>query len=193
VKYTDDDNIWIINILPLEQYVWGDGEMAGTGPIEHTKTMATIFRTYGYWYIQYATKYLPYGFRIKSDSGSQIYSGYDHETSSPNIKIAADATRGKIVTYKSDVALTPYSSWTDGRTRSYEERWGSTDYPWCISVADPYGKHPTMTTDQLVSAGNHMVGLSAHGSLNLAGDDHNKKYDYILKYYYTGIDLTAKY
>jgi len=180
--------------LPMEQYTWGMGETTGTGPFEHTKLMTMIFRTYGYQYITWSsTKWVPYGFRIRSDSGSQIYRGYDWETTYPNIKKAAEDTRGKIVTYKGEVALTPYSSWTDGRTRSFEERWGSTDYPWCQSVKDPYGKHPSMTTKQLEAAGNHMVGVSANGSVKLAGSNYNKTYDWILKYYYTGINISSKY
>jgi len=172
--------------------------------MEHSKVMTTIFRTYGHWYTEYATKYLPYGFRIRSDSGSQIYKGYDWEmgvpsqgiSAHPNIKIAAEETWGKIVTYRGETAITPYSSWTDGNTRSFEEHWGSKEYPWCQSVPDPYGKHPTSGTAALVSAGNHMVGLSAHGSLNLAGTGHT--YEQILKHYFTGknshrIELTAKY
>ncbi len=192
VRYTDSNNIWVINTLPLEHYIWGEGETTGTGDIDHTKVMTSIFRTYGYWYVKYATKYAPYGFQIRSDSGSQIYAGYDWEIAHPNIRKAAEATRGVVATYASDVALTPYSSWTDGRTRSFQERWGSTAYPWCQSVPDPYGKHPTMTTAQLEAAGNHMVGMSANGSVNLAAN-YDWSYDRILKYYYTGIGLTPVY
>ena len=181
--------IWVINILPLEQYVWGAGELTGTGPIEHTKVMTTIFRTYGYWYVKYATKYAPYGFKIRSDSGSQVYNGYDWEAQYSNIKTAAQATRGIIVGYSGDVALTPYSSYSDGRTRSYEEVWGSTEYPWCQSVSDPYGKYLGST----LPSGNHMVGLIAHGSLNLADDSYKWDYQRILKYYYTGISLNTFY
>jgi hypothetical protein len=193
IKYTDSDNIWVINTLPMEQYVWGMGETTGTGPFEHTKVMTTIFRTYGYWYKEYATKYLKYGFTIRSDSGSQIYSGYDWEKKYPNIKKAADETKGTIVKYKNEIALTPYSSWTDGKTRSFEERWGSDDYPWCKSVKDPYGKHPTLSTKKLEAAGNHMVGMSANGSVKLAGSKYKKTYDWILKYYYTKVSLTKMY
>lgn len=193
IKYYNNNTIWMINILPLEQYVWGDGEISGTGPTDHTRVMTTVFRTYGYWYLENATKYIPYGFRIMSDSGSQIYYGYDWEKNHGSIKSAAQDTRGTIVTYKKDVALTPYSSWTDGRTRSFQERWGSKDYPWCQSVPDPYGKNPTMTTAQLEAAGNHMVGLSAHGSLTLAGKGYKWSWKKILKYYFTKIDLTGQY
>ena len=193
IQYTDSSNIWVINTLPLEHYAWGAGEFTGTGPFEHTKTMSVIFRTYGYWYIQYATKYNVYGFKIKSDSGNQIYRGYDWETAYANVKKAAQETRGTIVSYGNNVALTPYSSWSDGRTRSFEERWGSKSYPWCKSVSDPYGKNSTMSTSQLEAAGNHMVGLIANGSLKLAGSSYNWDYQRILKYYYTGIGIGPKY
>ena len=192
VRYTDSGNIWVINTLPLEHYTWGMGETTGTGPDEHTKLMTTIFRTYGKWYIDYATKYAIYGFKIRSDSGSQIYRGYDWETRYANIKKNAQTTRGVIATYGSETALTPYSSWSDGRTRSFKERWGSSEYPWCKSVSDPYGKHPSKSTSTLEAEGNHMVGLIANGSLNLA-DDHNWDYQRIMKYYYSGISLNTNY
>ena len=169
------------------------GETTGTGPIEHTKVMTTIFRTYGFWYVKYANKYAAYGFQIRSDSGSQVYWGEDWEAKYPNIKTAAQQTRGIFASYGGDVALTPYSSWSDGNTRSFQSVWGSTDYPWCAAVSDPYGKNPNMTTAQLQAAGNSMVGLIANGSLNLAGSSHNKSYDWILKYYYTGISLPTNY
>ncbi len=194
IKYNSTDgNIWVINTLPMEQYTWGMGETTGTGPFEHTKVMTTIFRTYGYWYNKYATKYLKYGFTIRSDSGSQIYRGYEWEKKYPNIKKAALKTQGMVVKYKDEIALTPYSSWTDGRTRSFEERWGSDDYPWCQSVKDPYGKHPSLSTKKLEAAGNHMVGMSANGSVKLAGSKYKKAYDWILKYYYTKISLKKMY
>lgn len=192
---SDADRIWAINTLPLEQYVWGMGEITGTGPTDHNRVMTTAFRTYGYWYITYANKYKNQGFKLTATSGNQIYYGYDHEVSYPRIKVAADDTRGKIVKYKGEIAITPYSSWTDGRTRSWKERWGSSEYPWCKSVEDPYGKNSSMSTKDLENAGNHMVGLSAHGSLKLADPDEKYKWDWekILKYYFTGIDISSIY
>ncbi len=209
VKFTKyDDNgggtigdserqLWAINIIPMEQYVWGMGEITGTGAMEYNKVMTTSFRTYGYYKLQHSTAYLNRGFIVNATPGNQLYYGYDWETSHLRIKEGAQATRGKIVThpqsiFKSDVAITPYSSWTDGKTRSFQERWGSKNYPWCQSVSDSHGKHPTMTTSQLVAAGNHMVGLSAHGALDLA-TNHAWDWQRILKYYYTGINITAIY
>ncbi len=193
--------IWAINILPLEQYVWGMGEITGTGPMEYNKVMTTVFRTYAFWKIKYSTKHLSEGFIVDTTPGDQIYKGYDYEMNYPRISEAAKGTRGRLLTYDGDAAITPFSSWTDGRTRSFQERWGSTSYPWCQSVADPYGKNTTssdpnvanMTTDQLVAAGNHMVGLSAHGALNLAGSNYNWSWEQILHYYFANIGITPTY
>ncbi len=175
--------LWVINKLPLEQYVWGMGETTGTGDPDHVRVMTTIFRTYGDWYIENATKYKPLGFKIRSDSGSQIYGGYDWEKDHPKIKEAADDTRGKIIKYKGEVALTPYCSYTDGKTRDYPGH----DYPYLKSVKD----HKAGTKKGLKpgDGGNHMWGLSANGALGFAKD--GKAWDWILKYYYTGVDISS--
>ena len=182
----DVTQIWVNNVLPLEQYTWGSAETSGTGNMNHTQVMTTIVRTYGFWYIKYANKYAALGFKIRSDSGSQNYGGYDWELAHPNVKTAANNTRSIIATYGGDVALTPYSSWSDGRTRSWQEKWGSTAYPWCQSVSDPYGKNVAQ------SSASHMVGLIANGSVNLA-TNYGWSWDGILKYYFTGIGLGGQY
>jgi len=189
VKYNDStDEVWMINIVPLEHYTWGMGEITGTGDMSYNKVMTVVYRTYGYWKIEYSTRHASQGFKVDATSGSQIYYGYDWEEDHPRIRTAAEATRGKIITDNGDVAITPYSSSTDGRTRSWQERWGSTLYPHCQSVPDPYGK----VAGAGDIPGNHMVGLSATGALNLA-DDHNWSYTRILEYYYTGISVTQDY
>ncbi|MDD3487737.1 MAG: SpoIID/LytB domain-containing protein [Candidatus Moranbacteria bacterium] len=207
LQHYDSSNNWVINTLPLEQYVWGEGETTGTGDADHTRVMTIIFRTYGYQYLSWSsTIYMKYGFRIRSDSGSQIYYGYGHEKDYPKVKKAAQDTRAIIVTHddadkdEDYVALTPYCSWSAGETRSYKEAWGSSAYPWCKSVDDPYGDYnnsywghsSTKSESTLISEGNHLVGLIAHGSLYLA-EEKGWNYSKILKYYYDGIDLTRAY
>lgn len=182
---------WVINTLPLEHYVWGMGEITGTGDMEYNRVMTISYRTYGYWKIKYSTKFASEGFKVNATPGNQLYFGYDWETGHDRIKTAAQNTRGKLVLYDGRIAITPYSSYTDGRTRSWEEHWGSKNYPWCQSVKDPYGKHPSMSTKKLFAAGNHMVGLSAHGALDRA--DHGWNYERILNYYYDGIDIFTAY
>lgn len=209
---SSNDRVWVINVLPLEQYVWGMGEITGTGATDYNRVMTTAYRTYGYWKIKYSTKYSDQGFKVDATSGSQIYYGKDWEDDHERIKAAAGDTQGKIVMYKSDIAITPYSSWTDGYTRRYEDgHWGNTcneddsyknkksdTYAWLDSVKDSYGKHSSKDTCDLAEAGNHMVGMSAHGALVLGkdkedGGDYGWDWDEILKYYYDGVDINKVY
>jgi len=193
LRYSPESKkIWLINSLPLEQYVWGMGEITGTGDDGYNDVMTTAYRTYGYWKIKYSTKYASEGFKVNATPGNQLYFGYKWENGHKSIKEAAHKTRGKIVMYEDRIAIVPYSSWTDGRTRSWQERWGSDNYPWCQSVKDDYGKHPSKKTKQLEAEGNHMVGLSAHGALRLA-DKKKWNYEKILKYYLKGITLRDVY
>lgn len=196
VRYSDTSkNIWAINNLPMEQYVWGMGEITGTGDSKYNQVMTTSFRTYGYWKIKFSTKFATEGFKVNATPGNQLYYGYDWESGHGNIYTAARNTAGTLMMYLksiNEIAITPYSSWTDGRTRSFEERWGSTSFPWCKSVSDAYGKHPSMTTAQLESSGNHMVGLSANGALKLARD-YSWAYQDIMRYYYSGVNFVKAY
>ena len=176
----------------MEHYTWGMGEMSGTGDMDYNRVMTVSFRTYGYWKLKFSTKYASEGFKVNATPGNQLYYGYEWEKAHSRIRTAAEDTRGKIVMYRSKIAITPYSSWTDGRTRSFKERWGSSNYPWCKSVKDPYGKHASKSTSTLVKEGNHMVGLSANGALKLAGD-RGWDWDRILKYYYSGISIVQSY
>lgn len=193
----NDAKIWVVNRLPLEHYVWGMGEITGTGDMDYNRLMTSVFRTYGYWKIKFSTKYDGQGFDVDATPGNQIYRGYDWETKYTRIKTAAQYTQGKLVMYNDEIALVPYSSWTDGRTRSFEERWGSDDYPWCQSVKDPYGNYnifnnPDKSTATLVAEGNHMVGISAHGAVHLAGE-HDWSWSKILQYYLDDISLYKAY
>ena len=185
--------IWVINELPLEHYVWGNGETTGTGDADHVRVMTTIFRTYGDWYRQNATKYKPLGFKIRSDSGSQIYSGYDHEKDYPKVKEAAQETRGRIVTYKGDSILAAYCSYTDGHTRPYpytdRKKKPSKDYPYLKSVKDH--KKGTKKSLNPGDGGNHMWGLSAHGALGYA--EGGKSWTWILKHYYSKTKVSSEY
>jgi len=193
LRYSNDTKrIWVINTLPMEQYTWGMGETSGTGDMDFNRVMAVSFRTYGYWKLKFSTKYASEGFKVNATPGNQLYYGYEWEKAHSRIRTATEDTRGKIVMYRSKIAITPYSSWTDGRTRSFKERWGSSNYPWCKSVKDSYGKHPSKSTSTLVKEGNHMVGLSANGALKLA-DDKGWDWDRILKYYYSGISIVQSY
>lgn len=185
--------VWVVNTLPLEQYMWGYGEIGG-GVEEHSKAMVVTARSYARWYIAYATKWdddpeTPIegeGFDILAYAFSQIYSGYDYEIAHPLVAEAARKTNGIFMKYGNEYVLGAYSSYTDGNTRAM------TGYPYMLSVPDPYGKNSDLTTEQMVAAGNHMWGLSANGSLVLARD-HGWQWGRILSYYYSKISIIKEY
>jgi len=177
-------NLWIINELPIEYYVWGMGEAANGSPMEYLKALSVAYRTYGYWKVVNGTSYEKEGFQVTDTGSSQVYGGYGREDNQPNIVSAAKATAGTIVKYGDRIAITPYCSGTDGNTRSWKDVWGSENYPWCQSVPDPLGIKGNATT----LSGNHMVGMSATGAYNYAKDQ-GWSYDKILTYYYKGVSL----
>lgn len=192
---SDVTQIWVINILPLEHYVWGSAETSGKGNINHTSVMTTAFRSFGFRRVNLTDyKYRPLGFRLRSDSLDQNYGGYDWESGHPNIPLAARNTRATVVWYGNEAAITPYSSWSDGNTRS------SSSYAWCKGKSDPYGNYydsywgnnTSISTTDLMNGGNHMIGLIGWGSVRLAAD-HGWNWQQILNYYYTGISLKTVY
>lgn len=202
-SFSDNDTehairrIWVINILPLEHYMWGFGEMSSGGVEEHAKAMIVAARSYARWYIEYATKWGDTaqvdeedgeGFDILAYSSSQIYNGYDYEIDHSFIPEAARETNGIIMKYgdEGEYVLGAYCSYTDGNTRALA------GYPYLLSVPDPYGKNSSMTTEEMIAAGNHMWGMSANGSLVLARD-YDYSYTAILSHYYSNVDIVKEY
>lgn len=184
LRYTPaTDAVWVINELPFEYYLHGIAETSDLSPTEFQRTLLTAARTYGYYHIQRGTKHANEFYTVDA-TYDQVYRGYGAEARSPGIVAAVDATRGQVVTYNGKLAITPYFSRSDGRTRSWGEVWyGGSQYPWLVGVPVP--------EDQGRTLWGHGVGLSASGALDMARA--GKRYDYILKYFYTGIELRRAY
>ena len=192
--------LWVINELPIEQYLKGLGETGSRSPVEFAKTLITAARSYAMFHYFYGAKHRSENYHINS-STDQIYRGYNYEIQTPNITQAVAETRGMAVTHPSmideknivGVIVAAYSSCTDGRTRSYYERWGGPpdQYPYLVSVPDPTGicTNPTWLAG---GGGNHMVGMSAVGALNTIVQQ-NLTYDTVLKYYYSGVSVIKAY
>lgn len=176
------DKTWMINELPLEQYLKGVAESSNGLPPEFLKTMAVAERTYALYHYQRNTKHDEEFFHVDA-TYDQVYRGYNFELRSPTVSAAVTATAGHIVTYDDDLAITPYFSNADGRTRAWEEVWNGGPYPWLVSVPDPD------TTGMRLNG--HGVGMSAAGALARArrGIGHAD----ILTYYYRGIKIADRY
>ncbi|MFH0804767.1 MAG: SpoIID/LytB domain-containing protein [Patescibacteria group bacterium] len=186
---------WVINELPLESYLRGLAEVTNGQPDEYLKALITSARSYALWHQLRGGKHPTEHFDINANT-DQVYRGYGFEQRSVDPLAAVIATAGMVVTHPdaistvnpAGVIITPYSSGTDGRTRSWQEVWNGGGYPWCLSVADPYGAIPNYAT----LSGNHMVGLSATGARGYAAQE-GKTFDWILKYYYTGTSVVKLY
>ena len=184
VRYNSSkDRTWIINELPLETYLKGIAEVTNTSPMEYHKAMVIAQRTYALNHINLATKHADEYF-ILDATFDQVYKGYGTQQRMSNVVSAVEATKGMVVTYAGQVAITPFYSWSDGRTRSMKEVWG-VDKPWLQSVKEPAGYDKTTLYG-------HGVGLSARGAYILV-NDLGYTYDRVLKYYYTGIEIASNY
>ncbi|MBP6945598.1 hypothetical protein KBD61_05235 [Patescibacteria group bacterium] len=184
LRYTPaTDGVWVINELPIEWYLKGIAETSNISPPEFQRTLLVTARTYATYHVQRGTKHADEFYTVDAKY-DQVYRGYGAERRNPNVVAAIDATRGQIVTYQGKLAITPYFSRSDGRTRGWGEVWyGASNYPWLVSVPVPQDQGKTLW--------GHGVGMSASGALAMANE--GKRYDQILTYFYQGIELRKAY
>lgn len=183
----DNETPWVINELPLEQYTWGTGEI-GNSETEYYKLFSIVYRTYAYRNLETKkSTHKDHNFHLFDTSSDQIYKGYEIEEKYPKMKTATQETRGQLITYGGKVALTPYCSWSDGKTRDYN----TDDYPYLEGRKDEYGKHPSKSSKELKEEGNHMYGLIANGARKMI--EKGKSYNQAIQYYYKGVKVEARY
>ena len=178
----DNGYLWVINEIPFESYIKGIAESSDNKNQEFLKALAVAVRTYGLNNLSNPVKHNGKGFDVDADI-DQVYRGYAFEEQMPFWSNAIDATRGIVVTYKNEVATTPYFACSSGRTRTWREAWGGMDKPWIKSVKTPY--------DRGYSRLGHGVGMSLHDALTRAKK--GALYDEILKYYYSGVEIKSVY
>jgi stage II sporulation protein D len=160
----------------------GLAETSNGSPMEYHKALVTAARTFAYFVQKTGGKHASRHFDVTTGAGDQVYKGYVSELVRPNVVRAVEETRGTVVTYEGDVAVTPYFSRSDGRTRSYSEVWGKHN-PWLVSKPAPYDEGKTLW--------GHGVGMSASDAVGRA--ESGATWQEILKYYYTGIELSQRY
>ena len=197
--YSNKANLlWVVNELPLEEYLKGVAETNQGLATEYLKTMAVAARTYAYNYQKQGGKYgADEVYQITNTTKDQLYKGYGREQYASDIVSAATATFGEIVTYNGQPTVTAYSSGapeliTSG-SKSACSVWGG---KYCQSgfeylaggVKDPAG---TSYGYDSCGSGNHCVGLSGAGTRQLAAL--GKTYKEILIHYYPGTAIQKLY
>ena len=135
VKRIDGSDMTLINVLPLEEYLYGvvPYEIQASSHPEALKAQAVAARTYS---VNNLGKYNRLNFDMCGTVYSQVYKGYNGETAATNK--AVDDTKGEIVTYNGKPAAVFYFSSSGGRTEDVKNVWGSTGYPYLVSVEDKY-------------------------------------------------------
>ena len=161
VRRITGSDMTVINILSLEQYLYGviPYEIGAGSHEEALKAQAVAARTYT---LCTLGKYNQLGFDLCTTTSCQVYKGFSGET--PKSNKAVDDTKGKKLTYNGKLAQTFFFSSSGGRTEDAKNVWG-TDIPYLKSVEDRYesGKSRYYEWESIYSAGelkNILLGLN---------------------------------
>jgi len=123
LEIRSDSNMFLINELPFEQYLYGLGEVPSSWHVEALKTQSVAGRSYA---IKNWSKRLTNKYNLRDDVYDQNYVGYSKESASygDSWVSAVNATNGKILKSGSDIVATYYHSTCGGHTLSSQEVWG---------------------------------------------------------------------
>lgn len=181
---------WLVNTLPMDDYLSGLVEQNDTIPWEALRASAIAFRTYAYtvrserrarqnlFDVAASTRHTPTLY-----TRDQVYHGYARELSGTRLRDAIHDTRGCVLTYAGRTIHAVYFSRADGRTRSWHTQWGGPVKPWAVAVDDPYSQGQTLL--------GHGIGLPLRSANAMAAAGANG--EQILASYYTGVDFEHVY
>ena len=118
--------------LPMQQYLYGLGEMSSSWPIEALKAQATAGRTFAQKRI--AVRGLA-DFDLYGSVLHQSYTGTKYEVA--NWQNAVNATTNQVITYNAQLIDAVYSASSGGHTENSEYVWVS-QVPYLRGVPDPF-------------------------------------------------------
>jgi stage II sporulation protein D len=122
-----------INTLSLEQYLYGvvPAEVPYRWSEAALETQAVVARSFAL-----STRKAGLPFDVYPDTRSQMYLGISTER--PATNAAVDATAGQVLLYNGQVAHTYFFSTSGGKTANSADVWPETQFPYLVSVPDPY-------------------------------------------------------
>jgi stage II sporulation protein D len=127
-----------IDAVGLEDYLRGvvPSEMPSSWPAEALKAQAVAARSYAL-----AQRATGREYDLYADTRSQVYLGVSAEK--PSTSAGIDATAGRVLLYKGQVATALFSSSSGGRTAAQAEAFaGAKGADYLVSVDDPYDASP---------------------------------------------------
>lgn len=124
LEFRTDSNVYMINELPFETYLYGLGEVPSSWPGEALKAQAIAGRTYA---AQNWNKRLSLGYNLRDDTFDQNYVGYSKESENggDNWVAAVNTTKNKVLKSGGQLVSAYYHSTCGGHTLASEEVWVS--------------------------------------------------------------------
>ena len=179
---TEEGKLNVANMVELERYVAGvcAAEMGASFPAEALKAQAVCSRSYVMYCMQTGSYSKRFGFDVTDDTYCQAYLGYTDKAAL--ISAAAD-TANQYLTCEGRIAEALFFAADGGETRNSEDVFGS--------YLSYLRGHPDPYEGEVWERGpyGHQVGLSQWGAYAMA-KNHNKTYEEILGFYYTGVALS---
>ena len=136
VLRSSGSDMTLINIVPLEQYLYGvvPAEIGKGVHLEAAKAQAIVSRTYA---INGVNAHGKNGFDLCTTEHCHVYKGYSAE--SPTTNRAVDETAGKSVVYNGKSAQVFYSSSNGGYTEDVKNVWNpKLEIPYLAGFKDKY-------------------------------------------------------
>ena len=178
IKYNNaKDRVWVVETLPLEDYLKGMKETSDSDNFEYLKAMTVAARTYALYNVNKLYNSDSF-FDLYSTDNDQVYKGYASTRYMPNLSRAVEETKGIIASYDNQVIVAYYSARSGGQTVNYK------NVPYLRSVATPYSAP--------YGKWGHGIGIDAWDAKARA-EKEGASFDQILKYYYQGIKLEKIY
>lgn len=178
-------NAWLVNEIPLDEYVKGIDEVPNVWATEFHKAQAIAARSYALYYMERGGKHNGTAYILNAGSYDQVYRGYNAEIRNTRFVSAVEATRGTVVRYEGSTAATVYFARSNGTTKSWSAVWGGKGYPY-IQPRDAEFDAAKRNTEF-----GHGVGMPQTDGAMRA--DAGATYDQILNAYYTGITIDRVY
>jgi len=125
--------LYIINVLPIEDYLRGLGEVPSSWPLEAIKAQIVAARCYALTHLGSTALY-----DVDDTTQYQVYRGVDAESSSQNA--AVDQTHGQVLMYGGRVIEAFFSASDGGHTANVSDVFGGSlaTYPYLKGVLDPW-------------------------------------------------------
>ena len=127
-------DLWVINVLPLEDYLVGliNFEISSQWPMEAVKAQVIAARTYAFFQRRNRAGE-PYD--VDSGVSDQVYGGTGKEDA--RSRRAMEETRGELILHEGNPIFSVYSACCGGKTESGEYMW-SAGFPYLRSMECAY-------------------------------------------------------